>query len=233
MEKLPINIYADGATIEEIAGFDKSIVKGYTFNPTLFKSLGVVDYLGHCTRLAKLAGNLPISLEVISDTKDEMIRQARTLANIGDNVYVKIPITFCNGKSTFPVIHQLVSDRINLNITAIFTMRQIQEILPYIMNTHSILSVFAGRLFDIGKNATVEVFNMAELVHADSYCRLLWASPRQVYDIFNAVDAGCDIITMTPSLIKKLSLFDKTPKEYSLDTVKLFFEDAKNAKYSF
>lgn len=226
----PIKIFVDGPSLQEMATLD---VQGYTFNPTLFKSLGVKDYLEHCKLVVEMSKGKPVSLEVIADETGEMIRQARILSGLGDNINVKIPITHCDGKSTLPVIINLIEDGMNLNVTAIFTFEQVETILPFIKNTKSIISVFAGRLYDIGVDAMKVAKEIAEFVHKKSNCKVLWASPRQVYDIFNAIDARCDIITMTPSLINKLSLFNKTPKEYSLDTVKMFFEDAKNAQYEF
>ncbi len=230
MEKFPIDIYGDGFSLQEMATLS---VQGYTFNPTLFRSLGVTNYLEHCKLVVGMSKGKPVSLEVIADTNNEMIRQAKILSALGKNVYVKIPITRCDGKYPYSVLAELVDEGININITAVFYELQVKEILPIIKGTSSIISIFAGRLFDIGRNAMVDVFNMAETIHTDSDCKVLWASPRQVYDIVNAVDARCDIITMSPSLIKKLPLFDKTPKEYSLSTVKMFFEDAKNAQYEF
>ena len=226
-----IDIYADGAALNEVAPLDE-IVQGYTFNPTLFRSLGVPDYLSYCKAILRETDK-PVSFEVIADEPEEMIRQARILSGLGSNVYVKIPITFCNGESTWMVNNLLVKEKVKLNITAIFTKEQVWHMLPDIRDTGTILSVFAGRLFDIGINAVKVTKEMAEIVHEQSNCKVLWASSRQVYDIKNATVAGCDIITMPPSLIKKLHLFNKTPEEYSLDTVKMFFRDSQEAGYEF
>ena len=228
---LPIDIYADGPTLQEINNFNKNLIKGYTFNPTLFKMLGVTDYIGHCKKLLQSCDNIPISLEVIADDKDEMIRQAKILGMLGENVYVKIPITDTSGDSTINVLKALVSEDIKLNITAIFTKNQVEKILPCLSNTESIISIFSGRIFDVGLNAVKITGEISSLVHEHSECKVLWASPRMVYDIINACDANCDIITMQSSLIKKLSLFGKTPNEYSLDTVKMFYNDAAESGY--
>ena len=228
---LPIEIYADGPTLEEITGFDKSLIKGYTFNPTLFKMLRVTDYVGHCKKLLKTCDTLPVSLEVFADEKDEMIRQAKILGSFGENVYVKIPITNTSGESTLNVIKALVDVGIKLNITAIFTKTQVEEILPLLSKTESIISIFSGRIFDIGLDAVEITGEISELVHGHSDCKMLWASPRMVYDIINACNAHCDIITMQSSLIKKLPLFNKTPEEYSLNTVKMFYDDAVASRY--
>jgi transaldolase len=226
-ENLPIDIYADGPTLEEIKGFDPHLVRGYTFNPTLFRKLGVSDYLKHCRKLLRFCGEeTSVSLEVIADDYDGMVRQARILSDLGPNVYVKIPITFTSGETTLPVIEALVKDGLKLNITAILTKRQIEHIIPALRKSAGIISVFAGRLFDIGHDAVRATREMAKLVHSRSDCQILWASPRMVYDIKSACSANCDIITMRPELIKKLALFAKTAGDYSLETVKMFYQDA-------
>ena len=231
LDNLPIEVYADGPTLEEISVFDTSLIKGYTFNPTLFKMLQVTDYLSHCKKLLQTCDYLPISLEVFADEEDEMIRQAKILGALGENVYVKIPITNTSGKSTVNVLKALVNEGIKLNITAIFTKTQVEAILPLLSKTESIISIFSGRIFDIGLDAVEITGEISELVHGQSNCKMLWASPRMVYDIINACNANCDIITMQSALIKKLSLFGKTPNEYSMDTVKMFYNDAADSGY--
>jgi transaldolase len=227
----PIDIYADGPTEDEIAMFDKTIVRGYTFNPTLFKKLKVSDYLGHCRKVLQACGDVPVSLEAFADDIAGMVRQARILDKLGPNVFVKIPITFTSGKSTLPVIETLVKDGMKLNITAVFTKKQVDSILPTLKNTNAIISVFAGRLFDVGIDAVEATGEIAKLVRENSNCKTLWASPRMVYDVKNACSAGCDIITMAPDLIKKTALFNKSPEEHSLATVKMFYQDAKTSGY--
>ena len=228
-----VSIYLDGPSIEEVSGIDSNVIKGFTFNPTLFRNAGVSDYLGHCRKILKVCGDLPVSLEVIADNQEGMILQARTLAALGSNVFVKIPITFTNGESTHEVIGTLVEESIKLNITAVFTVAQVETILPALGQSHSIISVFAGRLFDIGIDAVAATRTIVDLVRSKRNCLVLWASPRMVYDFKNASSAGCDIITMAPGLIRKLNLFNKSPEEYSLDTVKMFFSDAETSGYEF
>jgi len=231
VKALPIDIYADGPTLEEITSFDPMLVCGYTFNPTLFRMLKVTDYLAHCRKLIQICGEVPVSLEVVADDAGEMVRQARILGSLGTNVYVKIPITFCSGETTLPVIDTLINDGLNLNITAVFNKAQVQGILPIIRDSGTIISVFAGRLFDIGINATEATREIATLVHKNSKCRVLWASSGMVYDIKSASVAGCDIITMPAALIKKIYLFNTTPEEYSMSTVRMFYDDAKASGY--
>jgi len=160
-----------------------------------------------------------------------MIRQARILAGLGSNVFVKIPITFTNGGSTREVIETLIADGITLNITAVFTLSQVEGVLPTLGQSRSIISVFAGRIFDVGIDAVESTRAIVNRVHSESNCFVLWASPRMVYDVKNASSAGCDIITMVPSLIRKLNLFNKSPEEYSLETVKMFYSDAVASLY--
>lgn len=224
--KNKLKIYIDGPTHDEMLELRDEDIAGFTFNPTLFKSLGVIDYLSHSKDVQRISNDLPISLEVIGDTYDEMISQGRILSSLGKNVYVKIPITYTSGDSTLDVIRTLSKEGINLNITAIFTLKQIKKILPSIQNTNSIISVFAGRIYDIGFDAKIIMREMASYIHKNSKCSLLWASPRMHFDALSAEDTGCDIITMTNSMYKKMSLLDKSPEQYSLETVKMFYDDA-------
>lgn len=226
-----IDIYCDGPTLQEMAELDRKIVRGYTFNPTLFRSLGVVNYLEHCRAVVEACDKLPVSLEVFADDESEMLRQANILSKLGENVYVKIPITYTSGKTTLSVIQILSREKVKLNITAIFTLGQVAHILPVLKDSGAILSVFAGRLFDIGRNAVEETASIVKKASAESNCRVLWASPRMVFDVKSASLAGCDIITMQSSLIKKLALFEKSPEDYSLDTVKMFHQDAIKSGY--
>ena len=226
-----VDIYADGPTLDEIESLGRGRVCGYTFNPTLFRALKVTDYLGHCRKVLEACGDAPVSLEVIADDADGMIRQARILSGLSQNVYVKIPITFTSGKSTRPVVEALAERSVKLNITAIFTKEQSIDILPPLRDQGAIISVFSGRLFDVGIDAVEATRAIADYVHAESDGKVLWASPRMVYDIKNAALANCDIITMQSALIKKCSLFGKLPEEYSLETVKMFYHDAVDSKY--
>ena len=227
-----IAVYADGPTLDEVRSLDRGTVHGYTFNPTLFRTLGVTDYLGHCKTVAQLCAPLPVSLEVFADDREGMIRQAGILAALGPSVFVKIPITYTNGQSTLEVIQELAQRGVKLNITAVFTMVQVRGIIKPLRESGAIISIFAGRLYDIGRDALVETREIARFAHAESDCRVLWASPRMVYDYRAAIAAGCDIITMQPSLIKKLPLFGKSAEEYSLDTVRMFHKDATASGYT-
>ena len=174
----------------------------------------------------------PVSLEVIADDFEEMISQAIKLDSLADNVYVKIPITNTKAEYTLPVLKELAKRDIKMNITAIFTLEQVVSIIEEIKNTSSIISIFSGRLFDIGIDAVPITKEISKFVHSSSKCKTLWASTRMVYDIFNAQKSECDIITMPLSFVKKIALFEKSPEKYSLETVKMFYDDAVNANYS-
>lgn len=228
-----ISIFVDGPTNDEINHYNNvEIVQGYTFNPTLFRQLKVANYFEHCEELVALCGDLSISLEVIADDKEGMVRQAKKLSSLGNTVSVKIPVTFTSGESTKEVIEDLSKEGLNLNITAVFSKDQVQEFLPVMSGTNSIISVFSGRLFDIGQNAVEVTGEIADYIYENSKCRVLWASPRMVYDLLGACEAKCDIITMPSSLMKKIPLMGKSSREYSLDTVKMFYNDAVASKYT-
>ena len=227
---LKTKIFIDGPTEEDMKVLSNK-VDGFTFNPTLFKNLGVKDYLLHCKKVIQISNDLPISLEVIGDDHETLLEQSKILSSLAKNVYVKIPITFTNGSSTLTVIEKLISKKINLNITAIFTIDQIKEIMPVINSSKSVLSVFAGRLFDIGIDAKLVMNNMSSYIHKNSNCELLWASSRMHYDLLTAQETGCDIITMTSGMYKKLTLIGKDPHDYSLETVKMFYKDAKESGF--
>ncbi len=226
-----IQIYLDGPSLDQIKECDQLLVDGFTFNPSLFKSLGAVDYVSFCRDIIDIESSKPVSLEVISDDYKSTVDQALILSSLSDNINVKIPITFTDSQSTIKVIRELIKKEIKLNITAIFSLKQIQEILQEIKNTDTILSVFAGRLYDIGIDAKLKMKEISEYVKKNSDCRLLWASPRMIYDVISAIETNTDIITIQHSLLKKINLFGLKPEDYSLDTVKMFYNDALTSKY--
>ena len=230
MKKNRTIIYADGASLDQIKKIDP-LVKGYTFNPSLFRKLGVKNYLSFSKILSKKIKKKSISLEVFADDEKNMIYQAKILSNLGNNIYVKIPITFTNGKSTKNVIKELIKENVKLNITAIFTIRQVKKILPIIKNTKTILSIFAGRIYDTGVDANKIMKSICKLVHKNSKCLVLWASPRMIYDLVQANKMNCDIITLPVDLILKKKNFGKKLEIYSLETVKNFYKDSLKSKY--
>lgn len=226
-----IKLFADGLNINEFDDDFGIEIDGYTFNPSLFKKNGAKDYLDYSKKIIEKCNSKPVSLEVFADDEQQMIDQAIILDSLGTNVFVKIPITFTNKEYTLNVLSNLVDRNIKLNVTAIFTMDQVKKILPILKSTSSILSVFAGRIFDCGEDANKLMLEISSLIKSESKCQLLWASPRMPYDYINAQKTGSDIITMQGSQIKKLKLFDKNPEDYSLETVKQFYDDAKSSGY--
>lgn len=223
-----MELYADGPTLEEI---DELNVDGYTFNPSLYKKLGASNYIDFSKKIANKIKNKSVSVEVIGDDEDECIRQGRIISKIAENISVKIPITFTNGSSTKNLISELVKEEIKLNITAIFTLDQIKEIIEVVKDSNSILSIFSGRIYDIGLNAEEKFTEMSDFIHNNSSCKSLWASCRMTYDYLTAKKASADIITMSPNLIKKMEIFNKDPLQYSKETVIGFYEDAKKAGF--
>jgi len=245
-----IDIYADGAAMDGIVEASKNNrIKGFTTNPSLMKAAGIKDYMGFCDNvvayLKEYRPDTNISLEVFSDTEDEMIEQALKLNNVGDDhgyqVYVKIPVTYTNGELTSNVIKTLLSKGVSVNVTAVFTPQQTMQVLDAIGTSQvpSIISIFAGRIADAGKNAGVLVSECVKLnkflasgLSRNPNVKFLWASTRQVYNYVEAQLAGCNVITMTPDIIKKLNNLDKNLTDYSLETVRMFRDDAIKSGYT-
>jgi transaldolase len=221
-------LYADGPTFEEI---EKLKVDGYTFNPSLYKKLGAKNYIEFSKDILKKIPKKPISIEVIGDNYNECLREAKIINKLSENIWVKIPITFTNGSSTAKLISSLVEEGIKLNITAIFAIEQVKKILPILKNSNSILSIFSGRIYDIGLDASQKFLEMSDLIHDNSNCKSLWASCRMTYDYITAKNCSADIITMSPSLIDKMKLFKKDPLDYSKETVIGFYEDSMKAGF--
>ena len=231
MNDKKIKLYLDGPSIEQINENHKVLIDGYTFNPSLFKKNGAKDYLDYSKKILNECDDKPVSLEVFADDEDGMIRQGRILNELGKNVYVKIPIVYTNGKTTSNVINKLANEGIKLNITAIFLIDQIKEILPAIKDTSTILSIFAGRLYDSGIDAKEKILEINEFVHGNSSCLTLWASTRMAFDYIIAEKIETDIITMQLDHVRKLKLFGTSPLEYSTNTVKQFYKDAKDSGF--
>lgn len=233
LEDLKIKIFADGAdkaSILELA--KKPFIKGFTTNPTLMRKAGVADYEAFAKELLSVITDKSISFEVFSDEFDDMERQARKIASWADNVYVKIPITNTKGESSFDLVKKLAADGLHLNITAMFTIEQVKHILPALTSgIPSIISIFAGRIANTGRDPRPIMSEAAKLVSEVEGCELLWASSREFLNIFQAEEAGCHIITVTPDLLKSVETLGKDLTEYSLDTVKTFYEDGQRAGY--
>jgi transaldolase len=232
MNDLKIDLYADGSDIEEIKRLNANpLIKGFTTNPSLMRKSGITNYIEFVNDVMNIVKYSPVSFEVFSDDIDEMEIQAKKIAKYGDNIYIKIPITNTKGVSTANLVKSLISEGIKVNITAIFTIEQLITLLPFISSsTPVILSIFAGRIADTGidpKSIVKWAIN-----NKTPNAKILWASPREIYNLYEAESVGCDIITMTPSLIDKINIKNKCLTEYSLETVKMFYDDALKAGYT-
>jgi transaldolase len=226
-----IKMFADGADIEEIRKLRQNPkVSGFTTNPTLLAKSGVLDYPAFAKEAAKIAHPHPISFEVISDDLDEMYEQAKKIYTWGQNVYVKIPVTNTKGTSTGSLISQLAKEGVALNVTALMTIKQVNEVCSNLKSdVPSVVSVFAGRIADAGIDP-IPVMNESLVVTSKlEKCELLWASPREILNIIQAEKVGCQIITMTSDLWKKTANLGINLEEFSLSTVKMFYNDAINS----
>tara|TARA_A100001015_G_C15027918_1_gene731494 strand:- start:1201 stop:1917 length:717 start_codon:yes stop_codon:yes gene_type:complete len=228
-----ISIYLDGANIEEISSFAKNnIVKGFTTNPTLMKNAGIKDYLEFTKEACKKSNNKPISFEVFTDDFESMEKEAEKISSIAENVYVKIPITNTKGEFSGDLIKVLSDKGIKLNITAIFTTEQCNNLSKFLNPaTETIISLFCGRIADTGRNPEDICRESKKIFSTSDKFRILWASTREIYNIAQAIDYNCDIITVPGNILSKLTNFDKDLELFSLETVKMFYEDAKKAGY--
>tara|TARA_R110000824_G_scaffold60050_10_gene160906 strand:+ start:14627 stop:15340 length:714 start_codon:yes stop_codon:yes gene_type:complete len=232
-----VKLYADGARIEEISTLSRDEnISGFTTNPTLMNAAGIEDYVEFATNALSVIGQKPISFEVFSDEPDEMRSQALILSSLGENVYVKIPVTNTKGIFMGPLITDLSNNGVKLNITAVFSIQQVKDVVESLrasnLDTPSVVSVFAGRIADTGVDPVPHMKSAVEIVRSISKCELLWASPREVLNVIQANECGCDIITATPAILKKLhTSYMKDLDQFSLETVKMFYDDAKSAGY--
>lgn len=232
-KNLRIKLFADGADKAGMLEMCRHpLIKGFTTNPTLMRKAGITDFKAFALDIIGSIKDRPISFEVFSDDFADMGRQARLIAAWGPNVNVKIPITNTEGKSAVPLIAELAMAGIKLNVTAIMTLQQVKEVGAALKGgPPSIVSLFAGRVADTGRDPIPMMKEAVALLKGSPNAELLWASPRELLNIFQADESGCHIITATNDLIKKLELVDKDLGEYSLDTVKMFRNDAVKAGY--
>src|ERR1700679_453480 len=228
-----VKIFADGADIDGILTLYKNpLIKGFTTNPTLMRKAGIDDYEAFARRLIKAVPDRPISFEVFADDFDEMIAQGRVIASWGANVNVKIPVTTTKGAFTGPVIRTLTNAGVIVNVTAITTEQQVARVAECLApNVAAIVSVFAGRVADTGRDPVPLMRACLRALADRPKAELLWASPRELLNIFQADEIGCHIITATPDILVKLNLVGKSLSEYSLDTVKMFYSDATSAGF--
>ena len=228
-----MKIYCDSANIEQIR---KSIkfykVDGITTNPSLMRKDGVKNYQLHCRRILKVIKNLPISFEVFGDNISEIRRQALIISSWGKNIFVKIPITNSRGLFMGKIISELNDKNIKLNITAVYTARQTSQILKKInKKTKVIISIFAGRMGDVGKDPLPEIKNSIKFSKSYKNVQILWASTREPYNYLQSKQINCHIITISPSIIEKIEKFGKSFYKLTTDTVKTFLIDSRKSKF--
>jgi transaldolase len=233
---MKVKLFADGAVISEMVDcYNNGTVQGFTTNPTLMRQAGIEDYESFAKEALEKIPDAPISFEVFSDDFPDMHRQALKLNELASNVYVKIPITNTKGESSLPLVESLVLHGVKVNVTAIMTANQVRDLAPVLSaGVPSVVSVFAGRIADSLRDP--EPIMRECRLHLSYYklehkAELLWASCREVYNIKQADDCGCQIVTVSPSILKKLKLKGKDLKEYSLETVQMFYDDASQAGY--
>ncbi|MDB3879119.1 transaldolase [Amylibacter sp.] len=233
LEELKVKIFADGADKETmLAMYNKPFIKGLTTNPTLMKKAGIKDYRKFCLDVLQQINEKPISFEVFSDDFSEMEEQALEIASWGKNVYVKIPVSNTKGETCYDLVKLLSAKGVQVNVTAIMTLKQIRDVVAVLNpDVASYISVFAGRIADTGRDPIPLMSAALEILKLSPAAELIWASPRELLNIHQADDLGCHIITVTNDILNKLSLIGYGLDDYSLDTVKMFYNDAVSAGF--
>jgi transaldolase len=234
VDQLRVKIFADGADLKGMKeAAAQPLVKGFTTNPTLMRQAGVSDYKAFALDVLKLIPDRPVSFEVFADDFPTMEAQGREIASWGDNVYVKVPVTNTKGEFAGPLMTRLSGAGIKLNVTAIMTNAQVKEVAASLAkDTPAIVSVFAGRIADTGRDPVPLMREAVSLLKDRPQAELLWASPRELLNIFQADEIGCHIITVTGDVIRKLALVGKDLDGYSLETVAMFYRDAQTAAFT-
>jgi transaldolase len=234
LSQLKVKIFADGA--DKAAMLDmyaRPYIRGLTTNPTLMRNSGIANYRAFAQEILSEVRDKPVCFEVLADDFAEMERQALEIASWSNNVYVKIPVTNTRREPSCALVKRLADRRVKLNVTAIMTLSQVQEISA-VLNpaTASYVSVFAGRIADTGVDPLPLMAAAVDLLKANTRAELVWASTREILNIFQANDVGCQVITVTNDILRKLSLIGYDLTEYSMDTVKMFYDDAQRAGFS-
>lgn len=229
-----IELYSDGAVIKDMVAMKaQGNISGFTTNPTLMKKAGIENYIEFAQEALNQVGDLPISFEVFADDFETMEKEALKLSELGDNVYVKIPITNTLGESSIPLISKLSEQNLKLNITAILTKEQVIETVDAFQEgTDNIVSVFAGRIADTGVDPEPLMADSVKICQSKAGTKLLWASTRELYNIVQADKLGVDIITVPPEILAKLKMYQMDLEKLSLETVKMFNQDVKNLGFS-
>jgi len=233
LQNMKVDLFADGADLQTMIEMAKKpFIKGLTTNPTLMRKAGINDYKLFAKEVITAIQNKPISFEVFSDEPKEMISQGFEIASWGKNVNVKIPITNSMGQSTKSIIKELSSEGVAINVTALLTMDQVKTVVDSVDESSNVfISVFAGRIADTGRDPIPLMQEALELMKEKPKAKLIWASPRELLNVIQANDIGCHIITATSDILKKLELIGKDLSEYSLDTVRMFRDDALASGY--
>ena len=231
---LRTKIFADGAELDGmLALYRQPYIKGFTTNPTLMRKAGILDYRAFAHDVLAAIPDRPISFEVFSDEFAEMERQAQEIAAWGEHVYVKVPVTNTRRAPAYELVHRLSHSGVKVNVTALMTLEQVREVLNALKGgAPSNVSVFAGRIADTGVDPVPLMTEAVEILRGEPRAELIWASPRELLNVFQADAIGCHIITVTSEILKKLSLVGKNLDDYSLETVKMFYEDARAAGFS-
>jgi transaldolase len=234
IDQLSVKIFADGADLPGMVEmYPKPYIKGFTTNPTLMRKAGISDYRAFAMQVLQEIPDKPISFEVFSDEFKEMERQAREIASWGANVYVKIPVTNTRGEPACDLVRRLSHSGVKVNVTALLSLGQVRDVAAAIAGgAPAYVSVFAGRVADTGHDPVPLMTAAVEMLRIEPNAELIWASPRELLNIFQADAIGCHIITVTNDILKKLSLVGRHLEEYSLDTVKMFHDDAAQAGFA-
>ena len=234
LEGLRIKIFSDGADLKNIEELNKNpIIKGFTTNPTLMRKSNVKDYRTFALDVINIVKARPVSFEVFSDKFEIMEKQALQIASWGENVYVKIPVTNTRGDDAGPLVRRLTKAGVKVNVTALATTKQVEHIVDYLSeDTPSCVSIFAGRIADTGRDPVPIMAEAVKQLRKKPLAELIWASPREVLNIFQAESVGCHIITMTNDLLAKLPIIGKDLNEYSMETVQMFYRDAFQAGFN-
>jgi len=229
-----VKIFADGADFDGIMRmYADPLVRGFTTNPTLMRKAGISDYEAFARRVLAAVPDRPVSLEVFADDLAEMVEQARAIASWGRNVNVKIPVMNTRREFTGSAIETLSNEGVTVNVTAVMTLDQVREVAACLAPaTPAIVSVFAGRIADTGRDPVPHMAEAVNILRERPEAELIWASPRELLNIFQADAVGCHIITVTNDVLAKLSLVGKDLDVYSLETVEMFYRDAAAAGYS-
>jgi transaldolase len=233
VRRLKTKVFADGADLEGIRALaSDERIGGFTTNPTLMRKAGIRDYAAFAAAALEIVAGRPISFEVFADDEAEMERQARLIATWSDDVYVKIPVTNTAGRSTAPLVRRLTGDGVKLNVTALMIPDQVREVTAALAGgAPAYISVFAGRVADTGRDPLPILRESLQIMAPQPQLELIWASPRELLNVFQADEIGCHIITVTNDILGKLNLVGKDLLEYSLDTVKMFHRDASEASF--